>query len=216
MNRKTGIILSLLSAALSLIYVIFSYYGIVRYLGLYIWPTEGYARDYKKLDSVSENRVVIAIAEDASLLKSIGPTVRSLLDQTVRVDAITMVIPAGESYTVPEDLKGVVSILKCGVDRGCVMNSIIPTLSREPDAGTKVIIIQGGVIYGKTYIEDVLEYSKTLKGESRHINAGSGFLIEVDDIDPIALEAKCDEVEWKEKYVKSTNVLNYTENWGAL
>ena len=207
-------ILSLISAVVSLIYVVASYYGLLRYCALYTWGTGSYVERYQSLDSMSTDRVTIVIATTPNRLSKLEPVVRSLLDQTVKVDSISIVIPNNPNFPVPESLADAVSVVRCGVDRGPVLNAILSTLSRESSAGTRAIIVRDNVIYGKTYVETLLDR----EGDDRVcIKAPDGLLIEIDQIEPLALKnPPTDAITWMTDNIPSPVIVEYPENWKAI
>ena len=93
MEKKTIIIISLISAIFSLIYILLNYFGVIRYFGLYFSPVEKYIKKYKNLDKIGEHKIIISLTETPEQIKKITPTIKSLLDQTVKVDLISIVIP---------------------------------------------------------------------------------------------------------------------------
>jgi hypothetical protein len=158
MERKTIIILSLISAVFSLVYILLAYYGYLRYCGMYVFSTEKFSRDYTKLDKIHDDkrRVVVSMTATESSIKKIGPVVRSLLDQTVRVDLISIVIPYGRGYMIPKDIENVVSVFKTGKNYG-ELNCLIPTIMRESESNTLVITVGEDTIYSKDFIEQLLD-----------------------------------------------------------
>ena len=95
MKKKTIITLSLISAVLSFFYIILNYYGFLRYIGIKIFPVERYFNNNKNLDKIHKNnKIVISIMVDdinkKSLQSSLNSTIKSLLDQTIAVDFISI------------------------------------------------------------------------------------------------------------------------------
>jgi hypothetical protein len=163
MEKKTIIILSFVSAIFSLIYILLNYFGYIRYLTLYMSSTEGYIKNYKNLDKINEDRrVVITIKTTPKQLQKISPVIRSLLDQTVKVDLISIVIPHSKKYVVPEDIKDAVSIFRHSGKYGGLI-SLIPTLRREGESTTQIITLNDSTIYGKDFIQELLENAQTYR-----------------------------------------------------
>jgi hypothetical protein len=158
MEKKTIVILSLISATLSLIYILLQYYGFTRYAGLHIFNTEKYVKHYTKLDKIGKHRTIISMTATPEQMKKLTPTVKSLLDQTVRVDLISVTIPYGNNYKLPSELKNAVSIFRWTND--CVLPTILPTIIREKDSTTHIITLGVDKIYGKDFIEELLEESE--------------------------------------------------------
>lgn len=86
----------------------------------------------------------------------------SLLNQTVRIDQISINIPYvsndNKKYFIPKEYEDVAIIHKCGVDYEN-NNNIIHTLYREGEYGTIIIGLDENYIYGKTFLEELLNFS---------------------------------------------------------
>ena len=156
MEKKTIIIISLLSTVFSLIYVLLSYFGFTRYLGMYFFSIEKYGKNYKNLDKTGKDRVVISLAITTKQKSKLSKVIKSLLDQTVRVDLITLVVPNKSDYQYIENS---VSIFKCGKDKG-ILNCLIPLIIRENESTTRIITLGDNTIYGKDFIETLIEKSE--------------------------------------------------------
>ena len=182
MQKKTVVIISLVSAVISLLVMLFSYYGITRYISMHTGKVEKYSKNYTKLDKASdENRVVVSFSTPPEKVEKLRPFVNSLLDQTVKVDEIAFNLPEGVDYNIPDNLKNVMIVHKAGKDYG-EGNSSVPTLIRENDANTQIVVVEANRVYGKDFIEDILDQLKKHPGKSLH---GDGWiLVEVDNVSP--------------------------------
>ena len=156
MEKKTIIIISLLSTVFSLIYVMLSYFGFTRYLGMYFFSIEKYGKNYKNLDKIGKDRIVISLAITTKQKSKLSKVIKSLLDQTVRVDLITLIVPNKSDYQYIENF---VSIFKCGKDQG-ILNCLIPSIIRENESTTRIITLGDNTIYGKDFIETLMEKSE--------------------------------------------------------
>lgn len=160
MEKKTIIIISLFSAIISLIYILLNYFGVLRYLGISMFSSERYIKKYSKLDQIDKDKkVVISLIATDKELKKIPAVIRSLLDQTVKVNLISIVLPYDNIYNLPDDLKNSVVLFRTKINYGD-LNSIIPTAIREGEDSTQIITIGADKIYGKDFIEQLLEKSK--------------------------------------------------------
>ena len=118
MEKKTIIVISLVSAIFSLIYVLLTYFGLTRYVGLYMFSTEGYSKKYKNLDKLGKYKTIISMTATPKQMEKLTHTIKSLLDQTVRVDLISIVVPYGNNYRLPDELKSSVVVIRCDKDQG--------------------------------------------------------------------------------------------------
>jgi len=161
MNKIT-IIIFLLSILLTLIY----YFGLIRYLMLYVNPLEKYINNYKNLDKSSSGKVIISLTTTPCKIDKMEMMIKSILDQTVRVDQIVLNIPElykGEKYNIPEEYKNILNIFTSGRDYGIAGTKLIPTLLREPDADTIIILLNDDIIYGEDFIETLIHDSESNK-----------------------------------------------------
>jgi hypothetical protein len=121
-----------------------------------------YIEAYSKLDKAdTDGRVVVSMTIHPKNLGNVENTIKSILDQTVKVDEIAINMPPGD-YTVPAWLKKVAVIYRTGSKHGS-LDAIIPTILREGEKDTTIIIIENGVIYGVTFIDDIVKASKKYK-----------------------------------------------------
>jgi hypothetical protein len=154
---------------------------------MYIYSIDSYSHNYKNLDRVDNNyRVIISLKADKNLHK-LDKTIKSLLDQTVRVDFITLILPSTSKFSLPDNLKNVVKLDKCENDYGN-LTCLIPNLLREGDAQTQIILLKTGIIYGKEFIETLLEKARenpnsiiyTKNKNHKDINLSKGILVTTD------------------------------------
>lgn len=156
MEKRTMIILILVSTILSLVFTILTYFGVIRYLHLHVSSTEGYIKSYSKLPKASEDtRVVLSFTTTPKGVKRIRPMINSVLNQTVKVDQIALVIPQGTDLDIPDYLGDVVNTFHAGKDYGSG-NKLIPILLREKECGTIIIALQDDVVYGKDFVERIV------------------------------------------------------------
>lgn len=137
-----------------------SYKGIIRYSELYIKSPKKYQNDYKKLEYFDKNkRVVVSLAPSLKDLKNIQPVVKSLLNQTVKVNLISITMPYGDKYKIPDSIKDSVAVYRTNTDYGD-LNAIIPIAIKEGEANTQLIVLGADKIYGENFIEEILQKSK--------------------------------------------------------
>lgn len=154
-----SIVLSLLSIIVSLLV----YFGIIRYINIYFSKNvDKYAEKYSELPIASNKKTIIVFSvENQDDLKKIFPTINSILDQTVRVNQIFMVLPCSSELEIPDNLLKVVSPIKPGKVYDDKYQDIISILEREKEKNTLIIKIFRGIIYGKEFIENIIEISES-------------------------------------------------------
>ena len=169
MDKK--IVLMVISIVFSIITLLVSYYGITRYIALHTSSSEKYVIDYSKLPKADKNcKVVISLTTTPDKIDKIRPMIRSILDQTVKVDQITLNIPYssdGDTFEIPDDYKDCMNVFRCGKDYGAGCK-YIPTLLREGEEDTKIICLQDDYAYGKDMIESLVDTSNKNPNSSVH------------------------------------------------
>lgn len=113
-------------------------------------------REYDRKPRASDSRVVITMSTIPDRIRLIGPTLASLLDQSVRVDEIAINVPLvsrkGLEYSIPSWLKRLrhVKIHRVKKDLG-PGTKVFDTLRRE-SPGTRVIAVDDDNIYNSNTI----------------------------------------------------------------
>lgn len=158
--KKPLIAISIVTSLISLLYLCLSYKGLIRYSEMYIKSLKKYENNYKKLEHFDKNkRVVISLSPSLKELKNIEAVIKSLLNQTVKVNLISITLPYGNKYKIPFTIKDSVAVYRTNTDYGD-LNSIIPTAIREGEANTQIIVLGADKIYGENFIEEILQKSK--------------------------------------------------------
>lgn len=148
MEKRTIIIISVISIILTLIYILFEHFGWTRYISLQIFGLEKYIDAYKNVESVKQ-RIILVILTNQKRINSIKPLLNSILDQTIRVNEINILLPCKKTKVDKNILK------VANVFYGCSdLNTIIP---KERDKNTNIIILRDDVIYGKDFVEIMVE-----------------------------------------------------------
>ena len=135
-------IISIVASLLSIIVSILVYFGIIRFIKLYMSKsTEKYIQKYTDLPFASKKRVVIVLSvQNETQLKNILPTINSLLDQTVRVNQLFLVLPCNTEYDIPENLKKILTVITPGKIYNEQYQDIITILQREKENEIFIII----------------------------------------------------------------------------
>ena len=157
MERKKIILISLVITIISMIYLLLDLFGFIRYIKLYMFSTTKYIKDYKNLNKNYKDKVVISLTTTPDNMKNIKYVINSLLDQTIKVDSILLCIPYGSEYKVPIELKDAVSIIRCG--KKGQLTPLNVAINNEGESTTKIIILGDNCIYGKDFIETLIETS---------------------------------------------------------
>lgn len=225
MEKKTIIIISLFSAVFSLIYVLLNYYGIIRYICLYMFSIEEYTKNYKNIDKIGKHKNIISLTATPKQMNELSHVIKSLLDQTVRVDLISVVIPYGDNYRLPNDLKNLVSVFRCGQDQG-LLNCLIPAVIRESESTTRIITLGADKVYGKDFIETLLEESEKYPDKIIYennkddidLNKGVVFSTEFFTEDFLNVPKGMNGNNWVNEYFYNfpKHIIKYGENYKSL
>lgn len=164
MNKRTVIIITIISTVLSLMFIFVSYYGIDRYISLHMKSPENFIKNYNKLPKADiKNRVVISFSTTPENINKIKPMINSILDQTVKVDAIYMVLLADKNYDIPQYINQVATTVLAGKDYGSG-SKIIPILLKEKECDTTIIALNDNIVYGQDFIFTMIQESNKNPG----------------------------------------------------
>lgn len=209
-NRNTIILL-----LFGIIVFLILYYNIYRYIKIHFDDESEYIKNYRKLKKCQDCRIVISLTTTPERIKLIKPVIKSLLDQSVKVDQIVINLPKmckDKTYDIPDDLKSMCNIITCGRDYG-PGTKFIPTILREQESNTIIIMIDDDYIYGYDFIETLLnEHSKVPECA---IIMNEAILIKVEFLDTSVLytNKKYIDNKWIKKYIKSSQKnIKYAHN----
>jgi hypothetical protein len=190
------------------------YFGVIRYFEMHFSSHEKYLNNYKNLEKASDKKVVISLTTTPDKIKHLKPILNSLLDQTVKVDQIALNIPEGLKYDIPKEYNDILNIFYCGQDYGCA-TKFIPTILREDNGNTIIIILDDKYIYGKDYIETMIEHYDKNKCSilSKH-----GILLTPTHCDMDIYKRNCIlDDEWIKNCIKSEKKnISYHENYRSF
>lgn len=200
--------------------ILFSYFGINRYLTLHIKSSKGYVEEYSKLPKAYKSRVVISFTTTPDKIKKIKPMINSILDQTVKVDQIVMVIPykyKGKKYDVPEYIKDVANIFPSGNDYG-KGTKLIPILLREQECDTIIIALDDNIVYGQDFVYSLIEHSHNNPNTALVDQKGVAMLIKPGYFGCDVINRKKEKFnnEWFLGKAKYSKVINYGENYPII
>lgn len=159
MNKRTKIILLFLSTIISLIITLTTYFSLDRYINLHISPIEKYTSNYDKLNKPNK-KIIISLYSSPYYISRIKPVLNSILDQTIKVNQIDLnIITNSNTYSVPSEYEKCVNIYNSGKNYNSCTH-IIPTLLREKEKNTIIIALDNDIIYGKDFLEKMIETSE--------------------------------------------------------
>jgi hypothetical protein len=168
MEKLKILILAIIFTIISIIYVLISYYGFDRYFYMHMFNTHKYLSKYKNLPKYGDGKVVVGFqVKPTDNLEKIKPMLNSILDQTIRVDVIYVVC----DIVLPTFINDIAVKIPWKNNN---TNPIIPLLLKEKDNDTVIIWLNTDVVYGKDYIETMIDKSKN---GSCIVNDKNGLLI---------------------------------------
>lgn len=175
-------IISIVASLLSIIVSILVYFGIIRFIKLYMSKsTEKYIQKYTDLPFASKKRVVIVLSvQNETQLKNILPTINSLLDQTARVNQLFLVLPCNTEYDIPENLKKILTVITPGKIYNEQYQDIITILQREKEKEIFIIKASNNIIYGNEFIENIIETAESNPDSVIKDNSNSFLIIKPD------------------------------------
>lgn len=142
----------IISAIVSLISILITYFDITRYITLHFSSLRKHIESYQQLPDASSNDRVVVVTSGHDKLET---TVKSLLDQTVKVDEMSATPKLGE-YNLPESLKDVLKPLKAGKGYVGCQTLMLAVLCTKLDK-TMILWAKPGYVYGKTSIATMVE-----------------------------------------------------------
>ena len=220
--KKEWIIFSIIWSFLSLIFSFLLYFGIIRYMNLYIYNPKSYIKKYFDLEKACNKKVVINLS--ISNPDKLKPVINSLLDQTVRVDEISI----NTDKKLPDYIKDLNKVVRIYQTNLCIK----PCIMRENDNDTIIFFINDDKIYGKDFIQDSIDqYRSKTQSNSEGLNSDilkisdNGEIITNTNIFNTDLLDKCNEDDFNIKeYIKDNEPkseykyksIKYSENYKKI
>lgn len=220
MEKHKIIIITIISTLLSLIFVLVSYFGINRYLSLHWGRCDSYIREYSKLPKANNKRVIISFTTTPDKLDKIKPMINSILDQTVRVNQILLVFPykyKDYKYVLPKYLKDTVNVFPIGREYG-KGTKLIPVLLREKESDTIIIALDDNIVYGKDFVETMIDESNKNPGNVL-VDKSGAILVKPEYFECNIIDRENDNCDIKWIIDKAKNkwkVINYIENYRSF
>lgn len=169
MTSRKMIVLALALSILSLVFLIAQRYGWIRYMSVHVRPLETYVEQYKKTkasyssEKTGSDRIVVCFTADAKSIQKCKPFLNSILDQSVPVDDIAVTMPTAEDMvTVPFGMKKILSVNTTNnnvKDATKDIANLVCAVMREPESKTRIILVRSDVVYGKDFVQNLLENS---------------------------------------------------------
>jgi hypothetical protein len=168
MSKKIFQLFCLFFSMLYLVYIIVDHFGYCRRYELYTKPTEHFLTKYKTKTRAKGPKTIACFTTDDP--STIRPFVNSLLDQSAKLYEIVAIIKYKNMGKIPEDLKKILSVHGYSKDYGDA-SSVICSVLREPEADTRIIITDPTVLYGKDFVQEMIDASE--KNPNKIIYGGS-------------------------------------------
>ena len=220
MDTSNMLLISIIFTALFLILYQFE---IMRYFAIHCKNYDSYLENYKNLDAADDkHKVIISFSVDPEHIQKIKPFLKSILDQTVRVNQINLNIPSDFSHEIPKEYTDIVKVLKTEKDYKSCTNCI-PTLMRAYDKDTIIIILSSDTVYGKDFISFLIKESN--KDPNKAIFSTKAILIKPDFVNAKKLLSGANnfDEDWlsnnlvvEKKYVNYFNNYKSIEMFGAF
>ena len=218
MNKSTVIIITIISTVLSVLLIIGSYYGIDRYIYLHMKSPEYFINKYSHLPKADlKNKTVISFSTTPEKINKIKPMINSILDQTVKVDAIYIVLLNDKHYNIPKYINQVATTVLAGKDYGGG-TKIIPILLKEKECDTIIIALNDNVVYGQDFIFTMIEESNKNPGTVLLDKKGDVMLVKPEyfGCDVINRDKESFDNDWFINQSKHNKVIDYNENYKII
>jgi hypothetical protein len=217
MKKSTIMYLTIISTILSIIFILFTYYGIDRYFEMYIRDTNYFIEKYSQLPKAKDGRVVITVTTTPDKIGKMSPMINSVLDQTVKADLIALVMPAGTKYEVPAYINKVAVVFEAGKDYGQGTN-LVPILLREKECDTTIIALKDNIVYGKDFVEFLMEESVKKPDSVITDKKNTAILVKPEHFGCDVINRDIDKFtdDWFIQKAKNKTVVQYSENYRLL
>lgn len=187
--------------------------SIIRYNKLKKSNINSYINEYRNKEKCTKEKVVVSLTSTSQRIDKIIPMLNSLLNQTTKVDQIALNIPS-EYHNLPKEYKNICNVFEVGRDYG-KGTKFSPTLLREKNCGTKIILVDDDYIYGEDLIENLIKQSEKYPDKCVYVGDdfqnSPGILIKPEFVDKISRE-KCDN-NWLEHNLKVDKIkIPYKKN----
>lgn len=218
MRKRTIIIICIVSTILSVIWIVLTYFGIIRYLTLCMpLSNETYVRNYSKLPKSDAKRVVVSFTVTPETVNKIKPMINSILDQTIKVNSIFVVIPSDKKYDLPKYITDVATPIPAGKDYGDG-TKLVPILLREKECDTTIITLDSNVVYGQDFLYTLIDESTNNPSSVIVDKKGNAMLVkpELFGCEAIDREKENFDTSWFLSKTKSTKTIDYYENYRII
>ena len=97
-------------------------------------------------------------------ISKLNPTISSLLNQTERVDSFVLNLPDNLKYDIPKNISNVFTIFRVKQASTDIETALRPTLEREGDPETIIIVVNDKTIYSQDFVQKMIQ-----KASVKHI-----------------------------------------------
>lgn len=219
MKKRTVLMLAIVATLLSMAFAVSSYYGLDRYIALHVKGSDGLIEGYHKLpEANNKQKTVITFSALPQDFGKLRPMINSILDQTRRVDRITLVTPRShEGYNIPDFITKVANVQQAGKDYGDG-TKIIPTLLKEKEGDTIIIALDSGWVYGKDFIETMVDSIAKNDGKLLTDSKNTTIVVKPEyfDYDVIDRDQDKFDKQWFTDKAKNSEVVPYSENYTSF
>lgn len=167
--KKNILIIALIVSILSMIYMFLNYYGFIRYANLRLSSPEHFLKHMNTIPK-NKDRIIVVFNLNKKITRRNITFINSILDQTVRPNEISLLLSYSKNEKVPDSIKNIVSTCGYSKDYG-QYNSILYPILKEPDANTKILILNPNLIYGKDFLSIMIEKSDQNPNKIVYVNA---------------------------------------------
>tara|TARA_Y100000389_G_C17455906_1_gene518144 strand:- start:1078 stop:1740 length:663 start_codon:yes stop_codon:yes gene_type:complete len=206
--------LSIFFSVLTIIYLILSYFGVLRNISLFTQNTLSLAENYRhkaKSNFCKDFKVVVVIYSKDPLNDKLKCTINSILDQTIKIDSVLLVNNNPNTDKYPKYLNYVATPLCINKDYG-YGNKLIPPMLKEKDQNVIIIPLENK-IYGNDYFETLLKKSEE-NPDSQILNKNNDLvLFKINNFsqDIFSRDKKTFDKDWFVNNSKNTVVLDYDD-----
>jgi hypothetical protein len=198
MNKYTVLLILNL---LILCVILLQYYGIIRYIKLHLNSTENYIENFKKLKSNKDKKLSVFINTSKDNLHKLKPIINSLLDQTIKINDISLIVNLENaddynSLQIPSYIKLTSNVIP-SYDNSNLLQKVF---THEKNKNTILLKLDDKKVYGKDYIESLLDEYKKCSSDGSVVMCGDDMLLKNSGNLPDSNKGNVKKINYSENY----------------
>ena len=170
-------LIAFLGCAVLISLILFMFDSFQLFLPVQSQHIDYFAKHYMNLPEASKNnKVVLSLTVSDQSNVPLLDVICSLLNQTRKVDQITVNITKDKEASLPDKIRHYATVFYTHKDYGCA-NCIVPTILRERNENTLIIFVNSEFIYNPNLVEQMVEEANKYKEMAIKSSCGNSFIV---------------------------------------